>query len=82
MTCSQFALSIQNWLGQRAFIDAHLLPPFSSFSAYLINAASANKSAISQSSSSTPAVPVAAEREVVAVDEFGLPDVPMRKLNA
>lgn len=46
---------------------------------YLLNAASANKTAVSQAASSQAEKSPAQE---VEVDAFGLPDVPMRKLNA
>ena len=54
---------------------------FSSSPAYLLNAATASKSPVTASSSTVTEKP-AAVRQEVEVDAFGLPDVPMRNLNA
>jgi len=53
--------------------------------AYLLNAASASKANSAQVSSPAAAVsekPAAPARQEVALDAYGLPDVPMRNLNA
>ncbi len=54
--------------------------------AYLLNAASASKQAAQAQLVSDPAAAAErvapAARQEVAVDAFGLPDVPMRNLNA
>lgn len=47
---------------------------------YLLNAASASK--VQSQAVSSPAVAAEPQQQEVQLDDFGLPDVPMRKLNA